>query len=266
MAYGLLTCSGGPWARPPLSAPLKHPYLDPEGPMSKIEKLREIPMFESVAATTLEPLATYFVARRYERGEVLWQQGSAAHNFTFITQGKVKIIKFRNDGRETTLGIFSDGDPIGQIAVYQRMDYPASAVALDDTELLQIHRDHFYGTLKHDAELLEAVINAMMRRNHHLVQRIHELATDCAEQRLAMLFVKFSEKMGRRTRLDDDSMGIYIDLPLSRRDIAELINTRVETAIRIMSRWNKSGPVRTEKTGFLIVDPARLDAIATEFA
>lgn len=233
--------------------------------MDKIDRLRELPMFETIPPGTLDPLAQYFVPRTYERGDLLWKEGTPAHNFTFITRGKIKIVKYRNDGKETTLGIFGDGDPVGQIAVYQRIDYPASAVALDDTEVLQIHRDHFFGTLKRDAKLLEATINSMMRRNHHLVQRIHELATDCAEQRLAMLFVKFSEKMGRRTKLDDGNMGIYIDLPLSRRDIAELINTRVETAIRIMSRWNKEGPVHTEKTGFLVVDASKLDAIATEF-
>lgn len=44
---------------------------------------------------------------------------------------------------------------------------------------------------------------------------------------------------------------------------AGLINTRVETAIRIMSRWNKEGPVKTEKTGFLVVDTAKLDEIAS---
>ncbi|MFP4596772.1 MAG: Crp/Fnr family transcriptional regulator [Persicimonas sp.] len=233
--------------------------------MDKIENLREIPMFENISPSVLEPLAKYFVPKSYERGEMLWKEGTAASSFTFISRGKVKIIKYRNDGKETTLGIFSDGEPVGQIAVYQRMTYPAGAVALDDTEVLQIHRDHFYGTLKRHPELLEETINSMMRRNHHLVRRIHELATDCAEQRLAMLFHKFSQKMGRRTKLDDDSMGIYIDLPLSRRDIAELINTRVETAIRIMSRWNKQGPVSTEKTGFLVVDFEKLEAIANEF-
>jgi CRP/FNR family transcriptional regulator len=232
--------------------------------MAKIDKIRELPMFEAISPSVLEPLAGYFVTKNYERGDMLWKEGTAASNFTFITHGKIKILKYRNDGKETTLGIFTDGDPVGQIAVYQRIDYPASAVALDDTEVLQIHRDHFFGTLKRDPDLLEATISSMMRRNHHLVQRIHELATDSSEQRLAMLFSKFCEKMGRRTKLEDGEMGVYIDLPLSRRDIAELINTRVETAIRIMSRWNKEGPVRTEKTGFLVVDYDRLEELANE--
>ena len=39
---------------------------------------------------------------------------------------------------------------------------------------------------------------------------------------------------------------------LSRQEIADLVGTTIETAIRIMSRWQKDGLVETEKDGFLI--------------
>lgn len=227
-----------------------------------VELLRELPLFDGVSADTLAPLGKYFVRRSYERGEVIWRQGSEANHFSFIYEGKVKILKYQSDGKEIILGIFTDGEPVGQIAVYQRTNYPASAVALGHVEILQIHRDHFYGALMSNAELMEATISSMMQRNRHLVGRIDELATDNAEQRLAMLFCKFAEKMGRRTRLNSQAMGVFIELDLNRRDVAELINTRVETAIRIMSRWNKEGPVRTEKDGFLIDDYEALERLA----
>ncbi|AWV88857.1 Crp/Fnr family transcriptional regulator [Bradymonas sediminis] len=228
----------------------------------KMDQLRELSLFESIPSEILEPLLGHFVSRKFQRGDTIWRQGSPANQFTFIVQGKVKVLKYQNDGKEIILGIFGEGEPVGEIAVYQRIEFPASAVALEETEVLQIHRDHFYGTIKSNTQLLEATINSMMRRNQHLVGRIDELATDGAEQRLAMLFCKFSEKMGRRTHLVDGTMGVHIDLDLTRRDIADLINTRVETAIRIMSRWNKEGPVTTEKDGFLVIDIQKLDQLA----
>jgi len=227
----------------------------------KLEQLRELSLFEFISPEVLKPLAGYFVSRTYARGDTIWRQGSPASHFTFICSGKVKVLKYQSDGKEIILGIFAEGEPVGEIAVYKRVDFPASAVALEQTEVLQIHRDHFYGTIKSNTQLLEATVNSMMRRNQDLVGRIDELATDGAEQRLAMLFCKFSEKMGKRTHLEDGTMGVYIDLDLTRRDIAELINTRVETAIRLMSRWNKEGPIKTEKTGFLVVDIAQLERL-----
>ena len=53
-------------------------------------------------------------------------------------------------------------------------------------------------------------------------------------------------------------------LHLSRQEIADLVGTTIETAIRIMSRWQKEGLVETDRTGFLIHDPAALQEIAPE--
>ncbi len=49
---------------------------------------------------------------------------------------------------------------------------------------------------------------------------------------------------------------------LSRQELADLTGTTIETAIRIMSRWAKSGIVRTDKDGFLLQDRSALDALA----
>lgn len=231
--------------------------------MDKVETLRELSIFENISSPVLEPLASYFIPHRYERGERLWREGSEALSFTFIVEGRVKVVKNRNDGGETILGVFGPDEAVAHLAVYRQIPYPASAYALNDTITLEIHRSHFFGTIQRHPELLEALMQEMMQRNQELVRRLHELTVCNAEQRLAMLFMKFAESVGVRKKQDDGQMGIYVDLPLSRADIADLINVRVETAIRFMSRWNKEGPVRTEPRGFTIVDYERLGELAT---
>ena len=229
---------------------------------SKIEALLDLPFFEGLSPKVLEPLAGHFIRKDFERGDYLWKEGQAAANFTFVLSGRVKVAKYRPDGGETILGVFDEGDAVGHVAVFRRIPYPAGAMALDDTVVLEIYRDHFFATLRSEPRLLESLVEAMMKRSHDLVQRIHELTTQSAEQRLAMLFHRFGEKTGRRQKLEDGRMGIFVDLPLSRSDIADLINVRVETAIRIMSRWNKQGPVRTQPKGFLIDDMEALEDLA----
>ena len=77
------------------------------------------------------------------------------------------------------------------------------------------------------------------------------------EARLARFMLKLADDMGQR-RPD----GIFVPLPLSRQEIADMIGTTIETSIRIMSRWGKDDIVRTEKDGFLVVDRASLEATA----
>ncbi len=233
--------------------------------MNKIEALRELTPFYDTPADILEPLATYFIPKHFERGERIWREGAEAVNFSFLVTGRVKVVKFRNDGGETILGVFGDDEVVGQLAVYREIPYPASAYALDDTFILEIHRSHFFSTIREYPKLLESLLENMMRRNQELVRRLHECSISKAEQRLAMLFSKFAESMGKRVKNDSGGMDIQIDLPLSRSDVAELINVRVETAIRFMSKWNKEGPVRTDDDGFTIIDFDQLQELAMAF-
>ncbi|MFU8804426.1 MAG: Crp/Fnr family transcriptional regulator [Bradymonadaceae bacterium] len=230
--------------------------------MSKLELLRDLSFFEGIPDDVLAPLVNYFIPHRYERGDYLWREGTKAVNFTFIIEGQVKVVKIRNDGREVILGVFGADEAVGHLAVYQQIPYPASVVALEDTVVLEIFRGHFYSTIQRHTPLLEAVLRNMMARNHDLVQRVHEVTINSAEQRLALLFCKFSESVGKRVKLDDGHWGVFVDLPLSRNDICELINVRVETAIRLMSKWNKQGPIRTEKRGFTVTDTEMLEELA----
>ena len=45
-------------------------------------------------------------------------------------------------------------------------------------------------------------------------------------------------------------------------ELADLLRTTVETAVRVMSRWGKSGIVSTEKEGFLVTDVEALERLS----
>ena len=224
----------------------------------KLEAIRWFPFFEGIPDRVLEPLEGYFIPKRLERGENLWREGKKASNFTFIVEGRVKIFKHRSDGREIILGLFEEDDPIGHIAVFEEIDYPATAEALDDSLVLQIHRSHFLGTLRKEPKLMEAVLRNMMVRNFELVRRLHDVTVSSAEQRLALLFDKLAYSCGVRKQGEDGETRIFVPMPLSRSDLGELINTRVETAIRLMSKWRKAGLVETVDDGFILHDPEEL--------
>jgi CRP-like cAMP-binding protein len=228
----------------------------------KLEALKEQSLFANLSPEAIEPVLDYCIVRKFVKGETLWREGAPALNFTFLVKGKIKIIKFRADGGEASLGVFDEGDAVGQIAVFRRMPYPASAVVINDGFCIEIFRDHFYGSLQKHQSPLEGMIEGIMARNLDLVRRVEELTTSSAEQRLAMLFHGLCEKHGKRTPLENGDMGIHLDINLSRKDIADLINVRVETAIRLMSRWNKVGPVNTLSEGFLVIDCDWLEALA----
>ena len=92
-----------------------------------------------------------------------------------------------------------------------------------------------------------------------LTNRLAQLSGSRIEPRFARLFLKLAGEMGRPER-----GGTFIPLPLSRQELADMTGTTIETGIRIMSRWGKEEVVRTEKDGFVVLDPQTLEAMADE--
>jgi CRP/FNR family transcriptional regulator len=92
-----------------------------------------------------------------------------------------------------------------------------------------------------------------------LTNRLTELSGGRIEGRLARFLLKLGTDMGQRR---DD--GVFIPLVLSRQELADMIGTTIETSIRIMSRWGKEGIVRTERDGFVVLEPPALEQLASD--
>jgi CRP-like cAMP-binding protein len=221
--------------------------------------LRATPVFQRLAAPDLHTVATAATIRRYEKGQVLFEQDTPSDAFYTIASGRVKIFKMLPTGKDMILEVFGKGDPLGAVAAYDGRPFPASAVALEDTVCVVIPRPAFFRLLEAHPSLVRGLMLGMTIRLVELTNRLAELSGSRIEPRLARLFLKLATDMGRPER-----GGTFIPLLLSRQELADMTGTTIETAIRIMSRWNKDAIVHTDKDGFVVLDRARLESTAAE--
>ena len=162
-------------------------------------------------------------------------------------------------GKDMILEVFGQGDPLGAVAAYDGRPFPASAVALEDTVCVVIPRPAFFRLLEAHPSLVRGLMLGMTIRLVELTNRLAELSGTRIEPRFARLFLKLATDMGRPER-----GGTFIPLALSRQELADMTGTTIETAIRIMSRWNKDAIVHTDKDGFVVLDRAKLEDTAAE--
>ena len=204
-------------------------------------------------------LLPYARLRRYEKGEAVFREGDPSERFHTIVAGRVKIVKFAPHGKELILEIFGPGDPFGAVAAYEGRPFPASAVALENTDVLSIQRADFFALIARHPEIARGLLLGLTRRLIELTQKLAQLSSGGVEYRIASLFLKMADKLGQRS-----GDRIVIPLALSRQDIADMVGTTIETAIRIMSRWNRDGLVTTERASFVIEDRESLERIASD--
>ena len=206
-----------------------------------------IPLLAALRNEDREAVAPLCRLRGYDKGETIFREGEPADRIHFVHLGRVKIVKAAG-GRDLILEILGPGEPVGAVAVFERRPFPASAVTLEPSGILSIPEREFFTLLESRPEMMRRLLAGLTLRLMMVNKRMADL-TGSAEHRAARLFLTLGDRVGIAT-----TGGLKIPLVLSRQEIADLIGTTLETAIRLMSRWQKEGIVLTEKDGFLIPD------------
>ena len=190
----------------------------------------------------LEPLCEL---RAYEKGDTIFGEGDPSLFIHFLFVGRAKIVKATPE-RDLILEILGPGEPVGAVAVFEERPFPASAIALEPSGTVSIPSREFFHLVEKRPELVRRLLAGLTLRLMALNRRLADM-TGSVEYRAARLFATLAERLGKPR-----PGGTFVPLHLSRQEIADLVGTTIETAIRIMSRWQKDGLVETDKDGFLI--------------
>lgn len=219
--------------------------------------VRSLPYFRGLSPDDQRRVSALATVRDYERGDYLWREGDAAEALTLIVRGRVKIVR-EAEAADLILEIFGDGEPVGAIAVYNYIPYPASAICMEPVTLLIMPRRDYFEMLDRNPEFTRAIIREMTKLVISLTRKLEEMRGQRVEVRIAQLFLTLAERMGKETK-----QGIEIPIHLSRQEVADLVGTTVESAIRVLSRWGHEKIVITGEERFLIPSRERLLAITT---
>jgi CRP/FNR family transcriptional regulator len=217
--------------------------------------LRTLPMFRGLGEEVHRQLATIASIRDYRRGDFLWHEGDESEWLTLIVRGRVKIVREVPAG-DVILEIFGEGEPVGSIAVYNYIPYPASAVALEDVTIFALPRRDYFELLDRQPEFTRGILRELTKLTIALTRKLADARGQRVDVRIAQLFLALSARMGKEV-----DGGVEIPLQLSRQEIADLVGTTVESAIRVMSRWGREGLVVTREKGFLVPSREKLAAV-----
>lgn len=223
--------------------------------MIEISSLKRIPRFSGVSTAALEWLSERLHRRRFDRKMPIFQDGDPCTSLLLIEVGSVKVVKTLESGRELILNIFRTGESVGEVALIDGTEFPASAWAQENTIILELSRDHYFEMAKKFPEILMATIRDLNFRVRSLTQRVQELGSGDVEARLARFFLA----MAKNAKLEKG--GARIDHHLSRQELADIVGVRIETVIRLMSRWQKESIVETREDGFFIPELHTLESI-----
>lgn len=197
--------------------------------------------------------------RRFAQGEAIWfDEESAASSFSFLCEGCVKLVKTHASGRESIIHLAGPGELLCMSAVVLGEAYCCTALVASPWAVVkQIPRSELVSASVREAEVASGLVQIGARRTITLCRRVDELTSGRVEQRLARLFQRMLERFGE-PRSDGSSL---VRIRLSRRDLADLCATTIETAIRVMKRLEREGIIGTVDEGFVVSSSHELEAV-----
>jgi CRP/FNR family transcriptional regulator len=218
--------------------------------------LEKTALLSSLSPPELQMLAARSVRKLFSTGELLFSEGEPCNGLHIIARGKVRLFKTSVNGREQVLSVNLAGESVAEIPVFDGGPYPASAVALEETEIVFISRRDFNAYCLEHPEVPLKVLTVVGARLRNLVGIIEELSFTTIRQRLISTLLKLAQSEGRKT-----TRGIEFQLPASHQELANQLGTVRELISRNLMRLHAEGLLDVDARQIVVKDVEGLSAL-----
>ena len=215
--------------------------------------IKSCSILNALTADEHDQLASHGFMAYADRGEVIWLAGSPSHTVCIVGSGFIKMTRSTPQGAEVAIELLGPGQCFGLLVAIEGREYPLTAVAVTKTWYLKIPTRSVMEIYASNINLKDHILRTLgprLRKAHDMMAR---MSMGRMEQRLAAVLLILMDSYGQPQKV-----GIRIEVPLTRQDLAEMAGTTVETAIRVMSKMQKEGVVKTDKQMITILDAASL--------
>jgi len=173
------------------------------------------------------------------KGESIFTEGERVQGIYFICSGRVKVHKQWGAEKELILRIAGTGDLVGHRGLQNDNSYSISATALEPVNVCFIGLDFFRTTLRLNEEFSYQLLLFVSGELQESERKMRNLAHMQVKGRIARALMELREKFG----LTQEG---FIDIALSRQDLASFAGTTYETVFRIINELVQDGTIRAE--------------------
>lgn len=195
--------------------------------------LRGLTFFSGLAESDMRAFQAGSNIKHYSKGNSLIHQGDKADRLFVIIQGWVKIYRATLEGEEAIVALFTRGDVFGEAAIFKSSDYPFSAEAVEDTQVLEIPAAILKERAQRSPDIMVRVMASMSREMHKLQMENEHMTIMSASQRVGCLLLQLSSGM-----VGD---GGTFSFPYDKALAAQRLGMKPETFSRALAQLSPFG-------------------------
>lgn len=223
-------------------------------------RLAGIDLFEGVSEEDLLTIESECHFQRHKAGEEIFNRATDNRDVFFVIAGRVRIVNFSVSGREVAYAEIAAGTYFGELSAIDGEPRSASIVAFEDCLLASLERNAFLNVLRRHPATGLKVLQRMAGIIRTCDERIMDLATLSAYQRV---YRKLLDMM-RPDPVRADSWLIY-PLP-TQAEIASQASTTRETVARVLGQLSNEEIVERKGKTLYIREQKKLMILAERVA
>ncbi len=206
-------------------------------------------VFCNLEGEQLKQLDEHKISNKYKKGQTLFFQGNPPFGIFCVNEGKIKISHTGTDGKEAILRIAASGDILGHRSLFSDEHYSATATALEDCTVCFIDKKFILKEIEQCPSVAVNIITQLSKDMGAAEHRIVSMAQKNVRERLAELLLVLKETFGKKV----DGRW-YLDIKLSREEMASMIGVANETLIRFISELKDEGYIQQEGKTIIITN------------
>lgn len=179
-------------------------------------------------------LENYFTTKSFKRGASIYEESSKILGVYFVVRGQVKRCLEGIEGRECIFDVLGVNDVFGHRNLFHEGEHFDSAVAMTDCEIAFIPKNQFMQLVKTNPNINTAFIKLLSAESVRHILHAKVLSQLDLRQRMAYYFIYILGKYR-------DPNQLIIEI--SRDDLANLLGTVKESAVRTMQRFKEEGTI-----------------------
>ena len=225
--------------------------------MSKCEQciVRELSSLKALTKDELIHLAHCKDTHIIKKGDVIFNEGDVVNGVYCIKEGTCKLVKMNSNGKDTILKLISKGDILGQTAILTQEKSKLSAVAVEDMRVCFIPKNEILGFIDTNKNFSFEVTKDVCQNLNYATDFAINHTNKTVKERLAKTLLDIVDSAGM------DNEG-YVNLQLSRDEIASMVGTATESCIRLLAELKKDGAIDLKGKRIKILQPTLLKNLA----
>lgn len=228
--------------------------------MSKCEQciIRQLNSLKELTKDELIRISGCKTSKIIKKGETLFSEGEYINGVFCIKDGVCKVAKMSENGRDQVVKLMKKGDLLGERSLITSDAANLTATALNDMEICFIPKDEIIRDLKNNNNFTMSMLQNLAVSLKGADEVIVNMAQKTVKQRLADTLLYLDKNF------EKDSENC-VDINLTREDIANIIGTATESAIRILSDFKKDKLIDFKGKRIQILDTKGLEKVSKKF-